>query len=71
MEKLGPRAAITKNLTPLEQAKKYFNDAPKECWKNSDILTRVEKWGHTWENGGLLEYTYNDYVFKFRGLPLW
>ena len=62
--------------TPLDDlacAKRYYNDAPRECWTAPEVLHRIKdgKWGQSYTNGGLMGYTYNNYYFRFRGLPLW
>ena len=60
-------------LDDLSYAKKYFNDAPAECWEAPEVLHRIKdgKWGMSHTNGGLLGFTYNNYHFRYRGQPLW
>ena len=64
---------MTTPLDDLACAKRYYNDAPQECWNDPDILKRIKdgKWGKSHTNGGLMGYTYNNYHFRYRGQPIW
>ena len=59
----------------LEYAKRYFSDAPPECWQDEEILriTYLGGWGrgYTHAKGGLLGRMFGEYKFCYHGIPLW
>ena len=59
----------------LEYAMRYYEDAPRECWNDDEILkiTYAGGWGKSVTNpeGGLMGRQFGNYIFKYRGLPLW
>ena len=62
-------------LQQLDYAMRYYEDAPPECWVDEEILkiTFAGGWGrcHGDPNGGLMGRQFGNYVFRYRGLPLW
>ena len=63
-----------KELLQLSYAKRYYDDAPEECWRNEEILKIVYTggWGRCTGNplGGLIGLNFNRYTFKYKGYPL-
>jgi len=61
------------NPNDLLCAKRYYHDAPDECWKNPKVLELLRNggWGKGRSSGGLMGCTFNGYTFAYKGLPLW
>ena len=59
----------------LNDAVRYYSDAPMECWENLEVLriACAGGWGRTITHpeGGLMGMTVEGYTFKYKGLPLW
>ena len=57
----------------LEYAKRYFHDAPPDCWLNQEIfqISISGQWDRDEKNGGLFGRKFNNYIFKYTGIPLY
>ena len=51
----------------LKIAKIYWNDAPKECWENTQVLSLVYEGGME----AIMGKKFNNFEFEYKGMPLW
>ena len=58
----------------LYMAMEYYDDAPAECWQDTEIRAIVYSggWGRCFDHpdGGLMGKKFNGYEFKYHGLPV-
>tara|TARA_Y100000287_G_C14130452_1_gene309615 strand:- start:61 stop:294 length:234 start_codon:yes stop_codon:yes gene_type:complete len=60
------------NLQFLSDCKEYYKNAPDKIWDNKKVLSIVNSGNglKTIEYGGLMFGTFDNYTFKFYGIPV-